>query len=393
MQLNIYRRTNQIGSSLIVIESPLTKIIIDVGIDCTTDIKGYDAQAVHKLVNDCNAILMLPYYTDHMQLAYNSYDGTPVYINETSHKMICAANGFRNRPTAIPVSFLYNNTPIQIGDFTVTPYRYQSLIYNDYMLLIEYNGQNILYTRDNRHIDCKQDIFKKKIDTLIYDSRLQPENSGTIKSEKQLERVATQAFKKNNGPIFVLLSATNINRIKSFYSSAKKTQRLFLQELYMAEITSALNDTVPNPKTYGDVKVFATRVYGDYRYELFEAYSEESKVSKSTVASSKFVMGVRPSMYNYIKSLCQTLNYPRGLMVYSLSNGYRCQQDIQSFLDNCSELGLRIMPLEINYNYSIKHIKQLLQKITPRHIMVLTKPCFELFSEKKYNINYKLSLI
>src|SRR5665811_1946371 len=89
----------------------------------------------------------------------------------------------------------------------------------------------------------------------------------------------------------------NIDRIVTMYRAAKQTGRLFLQDLYMAEITTAIGGNIPNPISFTDVKTFVTRGYKPehFRYKLFQKYGPK-RISKAQIIKTKFVMCVRPSM-------------------------------------------------------------------------------------------------
>lgn len=94
------------------------------------------------------------------------------------------------------------------------------------------------------------------------------ENSKSY-SEKSLEKQAIDIIKNNDAPIFALMSSTNIDRIVTFYKVAKNTNRLFLEDIYMSSITSALGNNIPNPKDFENVKVFLT-IPTEKNYSILE---------------------------------------------------------------------------------------------------------------------------
>ena len=52
----------------------------------------------------------------------------------------------------------------------------------------------------------------------------------TLLRESDLEEQAVAEFKRTTGPIFVLQSSTNIDRIVAMYRAARRSGRTFLQE-------------------------------------------------------------------------------------------------------------------------------------------------------------------
>lgn len=74
------------------------------------------------------------------------------------------------------------------------------------------------------------------------------------------------------------MSSTNIDRIVTFYKVAKNTNRLFLEDVYMSSITSALGNNIPNPKDFENVKVFLTTPT-EKNYSILKEY-EDKKIGR-----------------------------------------------------------------------------------------------------------------
>ena len=375
MRVKVFRGKNQIGGNLIQIVSSKAKIILDTGMDLAED-SGSDLIKELKDAFDyrqSDAVFITHYHTDHMGLAYNAHGDIPIYIGETSYKIVSAANGYRNKKTFPAAAFLKHKSAVTVGDIKVTPYLWGNAVFENFILHIECMGESILYVGDfggKRIIERNNwEFLRQNTDLLICRGAALSKEDKSARDEKALEKKAVKLFKKIEGPVFVLLSSMNIDRIVSIYNAAQKSGRLFLQELYMAEITSAVGGDIPNPKNFEGVKGFVTRIYEDYRLELFNSYGKENSISKSGIAKTKFVMGIRASMYNYIKSLCETMNYPKGLLVYSFKSGYVPSQGVRSFLESCQNLGLKTVALHTASNADIKCVKKFLLAAKPKNIM------------------------
>ena len=366
MGMEIYRAKNQIGGDVIEVSSPKTKILLDVGMGTadTLDIKTLDLKSY-------DAVFIFHYHTDHMGLAYNLYKNVPIYMGEVSYKIVRAANAYRNRPTVPLKGFLKHRQTIRIGDMKITPYLCCDSIFDSYMLLIERQGERLLFTGDFGVSGWKRrhgiGSLPKDIDILITRSAaLSKDYAG--RDEKELLTKATKLFQKTTGPIFVLQSSMNLDRILTMYKAAKRSRRLFLQELYMAEITSAIRGCIPNPMKFSDVKVFVTTVYkDDHRIGLFKNY--KNTIKKEEISKENFVMCIRTSMYPYVKSLFESMGYPKGLLVYSFWSGYRNDENMQSFLENCTAFGLERVDLHTSGYAESNAIKKLLRHTNPKKIM------------------------
>ena len=93
------------------------------------------------------------------------------------------------------------------------------------------------------------------MDKLICEGTTLSREAAVPARESDLENLAVTEFEKMTGPIFVLQSTTNIDRIVTMYRAAKRSGRVFLQEIYMAEVTSAIGGSIPNP-AFSDVYAF-----------------------------------------------------------------------------------------------------------------------------------------
>ena len=163
--------------------------------------------------------------------------------------------------------------------------------------------------------------------------------------------------------MFVLQSSMNIDRIVTMYRAAKRSNRTFLEELYMADITAAIGESIPNP-AFSDVYAFIT---SSSRYEGLKKYAH--RMGKDRIAKTPFVMCVRTSMLRYMKSLATKMSFKNGVLVYSFWSGYRETDDMKRFLTECQQLGLEIVTLHTSGHADYESIKKLVKKVNPNEII------------------------
>ena len=169
------------------------------------------------------------------------------------------------------------------------------------------------------------------VDILICEGTTLSRDGYIATTEHELEKEAISLFRDTEGPVFVLQSSMNIDRIVTMYRAAKQSGRIFLEELYMADITSAIGGSIPNP-AFSDVYPFIT---SQRRYEGLCKY--QNRVGKDFITKSKFVMCIRNSMTRYLKSLSEKMNFSGGLLVYSFWNGYKETDSMKEFLCECKK--------------------------------------------------------
>ena len=368
MKVTVHRGANQIGGNIIEVATDMTRIILDLGLELDQDevtIPPIEGLFDH---GSYDAVLISHYHGDHLGLAYFMDRRIPLYMGEASCRIIQAADEYLGRPTIHPTGFLTHGAPIRIGDITVTPYLCDHSAFDSYMLLCEADGETVLYTGDFRangrkSFDRLLADLPRNVDKLICEGTTLSRPSVRQKTEADLEKEAVALFRKTKGPVFVLQSSTNIDRIVTMYRAAKRSGRIFLQETYMADVATAAGDNIPNP-AFSDVYAFITN---PSRYEALQKYHH--RIGKADIAASNYVMCIRNSMLNYIKSLATIKSLTGGVVVYSMWQGYRQQPEMEAFLDTCAELGMDIISLHTSGHADEETIKVLIDHTSPKEII------------------------
>ncbi|MBK5262583.1 MAG: hypothetical protein JJE17_08445 [Peptostreptococcaceae bacterium] len=375
MNIKIHRGENQIGGNIIEIASETTKIVLDAGLELNGkpgdhfdlpglfQFKGYDA------------IFLSHYHSDHIGLVYQIHPDIPVYMGESSYKIVSASDKYKGVKTFRVEGFMGHKQPIQIGDMIVTPFLCDHSAFDSYMILVESGNEKVLYTGDFRSngrkpADWLMEQLPAKIDILISEgTSLSRVNRKNI-TEKELEEKAVDLFKNAEGPIFVLQSSMNIDRIVTMYRAGKRAGRLMLQDLYLAEITGSIGMSIPNPTGFSDAKVFITKYYPPFhlRYRLFSKYGAK-KISKTQISKTNFLMCVRASMLNYIVSLSKKMSFEGGILVYSFWSGYKEEQGMKAFLAKCESLGLKVITLHTSGHADHDTIRALIAHTNPDRII------------------------
>ena len=369
MKIQIHRGENQIGGNIIEVATERTRIILDVGLELDDeknktlpnipglfDYRGYDG------------VFVSHYHGDHLGLAYGMHQDIPLYMGEKSTRIIQASDAYKGVSTIQPHGYLEHKKPIVIGDITITPYLCDHSAFDSYMLLCEAAGQSVLYTGDFRgngrkSYDWLLSELPKKVDKLICEGTTLSREGYTAVTEKQLEEEAVGLFQQHGGPVFVLQSSMNIDRIVTMYRAAKRSGRVFLEDLYMADITSSVGGSIPNP-AFSDVYAFITSAN---RYEGLKKYAH--RMGKDAIGKTPFVMCVRTSMLRYLQDLSGQMSFAGGLLVYSFWSGYKENEDMRRFLAECQAMGLEIVTLHTSGHADYEAIKKLVATVNPTEII------------------------
>ena len=386
MKIHIHRGQNQIGGNIIEIATDTTKILLDVGLE----LEGNNEQFLPEIQGlfdyaGYDAIFISHYHGDHIGLAYHTHKDIPIYIGKASYNIIQASDSYKKKSTFTPKGFIYHKQTIVIGDISVTPYLCDHSAFDSYMLLCEADGEKVLYTGDFRSngrksFDVLLNTLPKNVDTLLCEGTTLSRGNYVAISEKELEGHAVDLFRKTTGPIFVLQSSMNIDRIVTMYRAAKQSNRIFLEEVYMADIATAAGKNIPNPN-FNDVYAFIT---SPAKYSMLTKYKH--KAGRLFISKRPFVMCVRNSMLRYIKSLANKMSFKDGILIFSFWSGYRETENMKWFLSECEKLGLKIVTLHTSGHADENTLKRLIETVNPKTLIPIHTENAERFRDIAPNI-------
>lgn len=369
MIIKIHRGKNQIGGNIVEISTPKTRILLDIGLDLKEE-NNEELPKVEGLFDKkgFDAVFISHYHGDHIGLAYKINKDIPLYMGKASFEIVKAADKYIERETLKVKDYLVSGKSIVVGDITVTPFLCDHSAFDSYMLLCESEGESILYTGDFRSNGRKSfDRFisqlPKKVDTLICEGTTLSRKNYVSQTETDLENKAIDIMKTAVGPVFVLQSSTNIDRIVTMYRAAKQSSRIFLEELFMADITSAAGKSIPNPQ-FSDVYPFITT---NRKFDGLSKYHK--RVGKEFIKDARFVMCVRTSFLHYLEKLSEIMSFDGGVLIYSFWSGYKEKDEIKIFLESCEKMGLTVVTLHTSGHADAATIKRLIDRVNPKQIV------------------------
>ncbi len=351
MKVKIIKGTNQIGGCITEIESKSARIIIDFGEDLPSDeVKDchenpmIDGLTTGKRKYD--AVFITHSHGDHIGLIDYILEDISVYVEKESKKIYELLNKFTYKNTRFKTTDMEFNKPITIKDMKITLFRIDHSSYNSGMILIESNGKKILHTGDYRNHGRKGGLFTStlnkigEVDLLITEGTTFGRKDEKYKTEEDLELLASHEFKKYN-QIFILQASTNIDRIVTFYKASKKAHKVFIEDIFTANITNILNSNIPTPKKFNDVYAWIPLKYQDkpkkFKDKYFLPFEDRCN---SMIVANDFTMLVKTSMLKDIKMLKEKGVITNACLIYSMWEGYLEKKSFKDFIDGIKDLGI-----------------------------------------------------
>lgn len=373
MRVKIHRGQNQIGGSIIEIAADHARIILDVGIELN--------ESAHPVVPEIeglfcgepryNAVFVSHYHSDHVGLAEKILPNIPIYMGEKAFDIMKTLKEYRENSAGFLPGFMRNGESIIIGDLKITPVSCDHSAFDSYMLLIENEDSKVLYTGDFRANGRGEfdELLKSLpiVDVMIIEGTMLSRGyDGRNMEEENLEKIGTEFLTKYDGPAFVFCSATNVDRLITVRNIARNTGRVFLEDVYTAQIAeqSGVMEISPvDRETY----VFQTDG-SDKQHSVVTKYNF-AKIGRNAIAKTKFIMTVRPSMKRYLEKLSEKVSFQDGVLFYALWKGYQENGTVRDFLDFMEQKGCKIHVLHTSGHADRQSIDELVNAVKPKKII------------------------
>lgn len=366
MQYKILRGKDKIGENLIEISYKNTKILVELGkaLDGGEELSEMEREV---LDTKYDAVIVSHYHADHAGLIEQKGD-CPVYIGAGARRILEAMDEYRGKTLPQNIRSYRDGRMFHIGPIMITPFLCDHSAFDSYMLLFEAGNRSILYTGDFRFHGRKDGEkllarLPRHVDTLISEGT----NLGSGKpcfSERELENRAVELFQSTQKPIFILQSASNLDRLVTFYRAAKRCGRLFYEDVYTALLAGAAGGKIPRPDVFDDVYAFTPRPMRGRRKDMFFEF-EHKRGAAAIVKGKPYVMLVRPSMLAYLEKLAQKSNLDGAMLIYSMWSGYREKDDVREFLEKASSLGFNERTLHTSGHASEADLARLKAHVSP----------------------------
>ncbi|MDR3584803.1 MAG: MBL fold metallo-hydrolase [Desulfosporosinus sp.] len=406
INLIIHRGTHQIGGTCIELSTERTRIILDIGqelpnFDEDKSKKILELPKVKGLYRDdtrtIDAILISHGHGDHVGLIEHIDPKIPVFMGEKASKILNITAQFTGgKPIINPVDYLISGQEITVGDFSITSYLVDHSGFDSYAFVVKADDKCIVYTGDFRDHGRKKkatDYFRQSIpigvDILLIEGTMMSRIDDKIETEEQIEQKAYEFMNAADMPIFVLQSATNIDRVVGMYRAAKRSGRIFVMDIFVAHIVSQLGGSIPRPGIFSDVRVFypyhlTQRMFKETGGEKLMKQFSSYLISRKELGERKdYCMLIRDSMLSDLKHI-SNLN---GMgMIYSMWSGYKNTQSVQRLLNFAKMKDIEVINLHTSGHASIKALQTIAESCVPKRIIPIHTERPNLFVDNFDNV-------
>lgn len=319
MRCRIHRGCHEIGGNCVEIESQGQRIVLDVGLPLSDrapatipEISGFDSPDDTLL-----GVFISHPHPDHYGFLEQIKEPVPIYMGAAARRIVEVSSFFTPLPGLghFQPKTLADRQPIQLGPFTVTPFRIDHSAFDSYCLLIEAGGKRLFYTGDLRGHGRNAARFEElvsnpppDIDLLICEgTQVGRAPDYTYPNEDSVATRMVEIFQQTEGMGLVWCSSQNIDRLVSVWEAAMRSGRKLILDMYTAEIVSAADHKDLPSLAQGNVKVFLPwsqkqRIIARKAFDIPAPYYPHRIYPESLAeAARESVMVCRPSMLRELK--------------------------------------------------------------------------------------------
>ena len=403
MNITIYRGTHEIGGTLIEIKTSNSRILLDAGYplflhgnpidDKVASLSSGELMSLGVLpdinglyswdVPSFDGVVISHAHIDHYGLLKYIHEDIPVYLSAGTKKLIEISqlfricNAFRIHSHAFK---MYQ--PFFVGAFWIKPYLMDHSAFDAAAFEISAEDKTVIYTGDFRGhgrkavcLDSFVDQTPRGADALLIEGTMFGRQDERIMTEDELEVEAIGIMKDCSGPVLIQSSSQNIDRLVSFYRAALKSKRLFVIDVYTANVLfelRRLGNHLPYPSDqYPGIKVFypyylTQKIFSQISEEYAKRFSAfHISKNKLNEVQNQVAMLVRPSMTKDIEK-CGMQN---GTFLYSMWQGYRGSETQCALEQVLQKAGFEIKSLHTSGHASVADIQRVMVDLKPKKII------------------------
>ena len=353
MKIKILKGTNQIGGCITEIESLKgTKILIDFGKDLNT--KKNKIPAINW--SEYKAVCITHSHEDHIGLINEIPDYVDVYIEEISLEIYKILLEFTKGSINRAIKTFKIGDSLNIEDISVESYIVDHSAFNSVMYLIKCDGKKLLHTGDFRDNGYKGGLLPstvkkiKKVDIIIMEGTTLSRDT-TKKNIKEFELYnhileTCREYKR----VLILQSSTNIDRITTMYKAVRDSNKIFVEDVFTANITTLLASkgfNIPNPKTFEDVYSFTPANRSEYKKEeKSEFYNKhiepfKDKEAHNLLMHKPYGLLIKSSMTLDLEIYSNKNRLKDTCLIYSMWDGYK--EDLGNFFSKIENMGIKVI--------------------------------------------------
>lgn len=386
MRARIHRGTQEIGGTVVELESDGQRLLLDCGLplDAAPDAPVVLPQVPGLAAPDSSllGVALSHGHRDHWGLLGHAAGSPSVFMGAATERILAAASFFiRDVPALKAAAHLQDGRPITIGPFTIIPHLVDHSAFDAYAFTVEASGRRLFYSGDIRSHGRKGALFEQLvsrppqgIDVMLMEgsSLGRLDEDARFPTETEIEAALTDVIRRTPGMALIAASAQNIDRVVSIFRAAKRSGRTLVVDLYAAEMLHATGrDSIPQT-SWPEVALFTpwhqrVKVKKAERFDLIERHKSGRLYPEDLAAHpERYVLLFRASLLDdLVKAGCLSGAHA----IWSQWAGYLKDEKTAALLAMLKAHGVGFEVIHTSGHASIPDLKRLAAAISPRALV------------------------
>jgi len=404
MRLTIHRGTHEIGGSCVELcsNSGTTRILVDVGMPLAASNGAPFEWRHHKNLSQeqlleqgvipvvdglyshqkpsVAAVILSHAHQDHYGFFRFIHPDIPLYMSLGTKSLVEVSNLFLSTEVNLGHAQIFTMwQPLQVGEFTITPYLMDHSAPDAAAFLIEADEQRLFYTGDFRGHGRKRVLLERllakpisNVDCLVMEGSMIGRDEGRYHDEVAVERAIYSVIAEQQSYTFVFCSSQNLDRLVSIYRAVKRARKTLVIDFYTAFVLDKLSCISSNIPQFDwrEIRVLyahsQAQKLAKYDKKLLYKY-KKSKIGWEEIQANRQDMVILSKDNSYFRALLRKLGIDdRAKGIYSMWHGYLERTDLLQFL---ASHNIELIEIHTSGHAYVEDLKKLASTLNPRFIV------------------------
>jgi ribonuclease J len=378
VNLKIHRGTNQIGGNIVEIVAKQGEKAVKVFFDCGMNLPPLDRNlladnmeidGLTRGTSDCDALFITHYHSDHCGLMSRVNGDIPIYASRETEAVLRIISDFRDLPRP-KIRVVEPGAAVNVRGVEILPIGVRHSARGAMMFLVEAEGQKLLYTGDFGDFMGIGYNTLRGADVMLCEGTNIHAPGGM--TEDDVEAEAVKIMEETKGSVFVLCSATNIDRIAAIETACARSGRTLAIDPFMKAVMESIAPIRSIPSA-GFVPRFIKKGKSPRIHEYLAKYlsggGEFFRGAKDIAPRNGLVFMVRPTMKDFIQRLDKYKSVSDSALIYSMWGGYKKTEPVADFLAAARLLGMRIIDLHASGHAYRRELEAAVRRVSPRTLI------------------------